>query len=54
MTERAPATIGRYTIEAEVGRGTMGIVYRATDTVLRRAVKRRDGAGVLMPGIATG
>ena len=34
----APATIGRYTIEAEVGRGTMGIVYRAQDTLLARTV----------------
>ena len=38
MTAGAPATIGRYTIEAEVGRGTMGIVYRAKDTLLARTV----------------
>jgi serine/threonine-protein kinase len=34
----APQTIGRYTIEAEVGRGTMGIVYRAKDSLLARTV----------------
>ena len=38
MTDRHPSTIGRYAIEAEVGRGTMGIVYRAKDTVLQRRV----------------
>ena len=38
MTAGAPGTMGRYTIEAEVGRGTMGIVYRAKDTLLARTV----------------
>jgi serine/threonine-protein kinase len=38
MTSGAPGTMGRYTIEAEVGRGTMGIVYRAKDTLLARTV----------------
>ena len=38
MTSSLPTRIGRYTIEAEVGRGTMGIVYRAKDTLLARTV----------------
>ncbi len=38
MSSSLPTQIGRYTIEAEVGRGTMGIVYRAKDTLLARTV----------------
>lgn len=34
----APAAEGRYKIEDEIARGGMGIVYRATDTVLERTV----------------
>jgi serine/threonine-protein kinase len=43
-----PARIGRFVVEDEVGRGGMGVVYRASDPLLGRAVAvkllaRRDG-----------
>jgi eukaryotic-like serine/threonine-protein kinase len=34
----APATLGRYVIEEEIGQGAMGTVYRASDPVLDRRV----------------
>jgi len=41
MNDLTGATIERYKILRELGRGGMAIVYRATDTMLDRNVARK-------------
>ena len=48
MTLQNGQQLGRYRIEAEIGRGGMARVYRAVDTVLRRTVALK----VLLPNLA--
>ncbi len=48
FTLELPYELGRYRLEAEIGRGGMGIVYHAVDSMLERAVAIK----VLLPQLA--
>lgn len=45
-----PAKIGRYNVASEIGRGAMGVVYRAIDPLLDRAVAVKTINMALDPG----
>ena len=45
-----PAKIGRYDVVAEIGRGAMGVVYRAVDPMLERTVAIKTINMALDPG----
>lgn len=45
-----PAKIGRYNVTAEIGRGAMGVVYRAVDPMLERTVAVKTINMALDPG----
>ena len=45
-----PAKIGRYDVVAEIGRGAMGVVYRAVDPMLERTVAVKTINMALDPG----
>lgn len=45
-----PAQIGRYDVVAEIGRGAMGVVYRAVDPMLERTVAIKTINMALDPG----
>ena len=44
-----PKSVGRYQISEPLGRGAMGTVYRALDTVLHREVAVKIMASALRP-----
>jgi hypothetical protein len=50
MTLPAGARLGRYDMQALLGAGGMGEVYRATGTSLKRAVARGDSRFALAAG----
>jgi len=45
-----PAKIGRYDVDSEIGRGAMGVVYRAVDPMLERTVAIKTINMALDPG----